>query len=186
MSGNGSNNEAQRTFDVPVTITVDVDGSPSRELICRFHTPTMLDEVKRLPDGCRVRLEVPDFSDGAEAGKKRKIAEGPRDEVADAVSKSIVPPRGIEEELRKVVQFLFDHSDLVGIGVHALYAEGGSDGGFGFVTTAPSCTQQQAVALVNCGEANIDEFVSKTKISVPGRSSGGIVAPTDEQIRQMG
>ena len=160
--------KAQPAFaEAVVTVTV---GDDSKSETCRFHTPTLLKKAEAAPDGSKVRVAVE--GDGDEP---RVLVDGTRDEVVKEIAKSIIPHDRVAEELRKFTQFLLDHSDLRAIGVHAvcLDAKESRDNGFGYVTTSPDCTQAEALMFVNCGDANVDEFVAKAKLDVPGRGKAG-------------
>lgn len=158
------------------TVSVTADGATTAEA-CRFHTPTILGKIEGAPAGSTVTISVQGID-----GRPKTLFAGTKEEAAAHVAKSIVPPESIQDELRKFTQFLLDHSGLQAIGVHAVCSDAKSnrDNGFGYVVTAPTCTAAQAVMLVNCGDANIDEFVSKAKLDVPGRGKPGegrIVTP---------
>ena len=105
-----------------------------------------------------------------------------------ALEGSIVPMNMVTYELRKYVQFLIDHSDLRAAGVHAVC--GPNDGkylGTGFVALASDVTAEEGMLLVNAGDANIDEYIARSKLQVPGRSARPqIVTPTDEQVANLG
>lgn len=163
---------------------VTVDGkTETREV--KFHTPTLLKEVEKLAEGASVKI-VAENSDGT----NQVLFEGPKDDAVKALSASVVKPEDIVRHFQHLVQFMADHSDLKAIGIEAVHLDkDGNDAGFGFVTTVQDCTTAQAVALVNCGDANIAEFVLKAKLDIPGRTSpamGGIITPTAEQVKQLG
>ncbi len=159
-------NAAPAFVDAVVSVTA---GEDTKSETCRFHTPTLLKKVEAAPDGSSVRIAVED------GDEPRVLVEGPKAKVAGELAKSVIPHDRVQEELRKFTQFLLDHSDLRVVGVHAvcLDAKENRDNGFGYVTTSPDCTQTEAVLFVNCGDANVDEFVAKAKLEVPGRGKAG-------------
>lgn len=162
--------EADKAPQPPdVTVSVTADGRTAAET-CRFHTPTILKKVEAAPAGSTVLISAQ-----AAGGAPKTLFEGTKEEAAKQVAKSVIPAGRILEELRKFTQFLLDHSDMRAVGVHAVCFDGeeSRDNGFGYVVTAPTCTAAQAVMLVNCGDANIDEFVAKAKLDVPGRGNPG-------------
>lgn len=167
---------AAGTVQPEATVSVTADGVTTAAS-CRFHTPTILGKIEGAPAGSSVSISVQGID-----GKPKTLFAGTKEEAAAHVAKSIVPTEAIQGELRKFTQFLLDHSELQAIGVHAVCsdAKANRDNGFGYVVTAPTCTAAQAVMLVNCGDANVDEFVSKAKLEVPGRGKSGegrIVTP---------
>lgn len=167
-------------------ITVTTDARTENKTV-RFNTPAILEIVKAADDGSKIRIAVKDSPDA----DLRILLDDDKAVVAEALQRSIVPPAQIGNELRKFTQFLLDHSNLKAIGAHAIYVDdAGADAGFGFVTTSADCTIGQAVALVNCGDANMDEFTSKAKLNVPGRGAAqdkdGILVPTPEQVEKLG
>ena len=169
-----------------VALETTLDGKTEVEQV-RFNTAILLARVEKLDDKAEVRITVapPDGSEPV------VLAEGPKADVAAALRASTIPPDKLAAHIQEFVRFLVDHSTLRAIGVEAVCAtEDGSDAGFGFVSTTVDCTKAEAVALVNCGDANMDEFVSKAGLEVPGRSPGGekgkIIVPTPEQVRKLG
>lgn len=169
----------------PCTLVVTpADGSEASSKKLRFHVPTLLEAVKNAPEG-KVKLTVND------PGEKepRLLFEGDRDECVEKLKESIIPVKSLQTELAKFVQFLTDHSNLRAIGFHAICVDDeGRDCGFGACMTAANCTKAQAVSLVNCGDANLNEFVVKAKLEIPGRAGAQptIVTPTAEEIRKLG
>jgi len=161
-----------------------VDGkTETREV--RFHTPTLLQEVRELPDGASVKI-VAENSDGT----NQVLLDAAKADAVTALEASIVKPEDIVKHFQHLVQFMTDHSTLKAVGIEVIHTDAeGKDTGFGFVVTSQDCTTAQAVELVNCGEANIAEFMLKAKLDIPGRTSpamGNIVAPTPEQVKQLG
>ena len=167
-----------------VTFEVTLNGETKTEAV-RFHTPSLLERVKTLDDAATVRILAPAAGD-----ERRVLLEGTKAQATLALEASIIKPEQISEHLKKLVQLLADHSSLRAIGVEVVYVDNeGRDSGFGFVSTSVNCTTAQAVALVNCCDANVDEFISKAKLSIPGRNEpakGGIVTPTEEQVKALG
>lgn len=167
-----------------VTVEITLNGEKKRGEV-RFHTPSILECVKKLDDAATVRVIAP----GEDAEHPKVLLDAPKAKAVEALTASTVPPEQIGAHVQKLVQFLADHSNLRAISVEAVYVDAeGRDSGFGFVSTTADCTQAQAVSLVNCCDANVDEFLAKTKIIVPGRNQpkGGIVTPTEEQVKALG
>ena len=166
-------------------LEVTVDGKDAEVRDVRFHTPTLLQEVQKLPDGAAVKV-VAESSDGT----SQVLLDANKADAIKALEASIVKPEDIVKHFQHLVQFMADHSTLRAVGIEAIHTDAeGKDTGFGFVVTSQDCTTAQAVELVNCGEANMAEFVLKAKLDIPGRTSpamGNIVAPTPEQVKQLG
>ena len=163
-----------------IKIEVTLNGETKTET-ARFHTPSLLERVKTLDDAAKVKIIAPDGD--------RVLLEGTKEQAVAALEASTVKPGQIAAHIQRLVQFLADHSSLRAISVEAVFVDDeGRDSGFGFVSTVANCTAAQAVALVNCCDANVDEFISKTKLSVPGRdqTKGGIVTPTQDQVKALG
>lgn len=174
-----SNAPANASVDIKYT----VDGK-SETVGSRFHTPTMLQAVEGLPDGADVEITMRD-----ENGD-RTLSSGSKKAVLASIAMSIVPPEMVGAELRKFAQFIIDHSDTKAVGIHAVVSSGEGDNGIGFAITSDDCTVPQAMEFVNCGEANVDEFVKKAKLSIPGRGAadtveGGVVIPSKDQIASL-
>lgn len=174
----GENNEPDVN---EVTVLCKQDGSPDVVVKSRFHTPTLLSVVKRMSGGSSVTITI------KSGGEDKELASGPKEYMVGQLETSVVPDGAVGTELRKYAQFLLDHSNLKAIGVHAIISDGETDNGIGFAVTAGDCTTGQALSFVNCGDANIDEFVAKAKLSVPGRGGqkSGLVAPTSEQVKEF-
>lgn len=166
-----------------VMLETTVDGKTESTQIT-FNTPDMYKRVQALDKSASVKIYVD------RDGKQTVLIEGNRDTAAAALKASIIPSKQLMNHLRGFVKAVIDHSTVKAIGVEAVCLDDeGSDAGFGFVVTAKDCTAGQAVSLVNCADANMDEFIAKAKLSVPGRSApaaGGIVAPTPEQVKELG
>jgi len=176
--------EEAKKPDGTVLLSVTVDGQTTDERLL-FNTPALLEKLTALPDGATVKI-VGNGPDGPES----TIFEGTKADAVKAMEQAVVPYKNIGLEFRKLAQFLVDHSTLKAVGVHGIcVADDGSDAAFGFVATA-TCSQAQAVEFVNCGDANLNEFVAKAKLDVPGRGGvpekGTIVAPTPDEIKNLG
>lgn len=176
--------QAKQSRDVTLAVTVNGE-TTSKEI--KFHTPTLLAEVQKLDDAAHVLITAKE----AEGKDPVALLEGTKEEAVRMLTSSIVKPEQIVAQFQHLVRFLVDHSNLKAVGVELVCTDDkGDTAGAGFVSTTPDCTIQQAVALVNCGDANLDEFVAKAKLTVPGRKGaeehGAIIAPTPEQIRKLG
>ena len=150
----------------------------------RFNTPLLTKLVKTAPDGATVRITCVNPGEN----EPHEVLKAGKADAIKALEASTVPANMIAYELRKYVQFLLDHSDLRGAGFHCVC--GPNDGkylGFGFVSVAPDVTAEEGMLLVNAGDANIDEYIARSKLQVPGRSARPqIVTPTDEQVANLG
>ena len=171
-----------------VTLAVTLNGETKKTSV-RFHTPTLLEEVKKLDDAAEVEI-LAEPADPSK-GDPQTLFKGAKKDAAEALEHSIVKPADIVGQFQRLVRFLVDHSNLKAVGVELVCLDGNGDtAGAGFVSTVPDCTVAQAVALVNCGDANLDEFITKAKLEIPGRKGaaekGTIVAPTPEQVRKLG
>lgn len=150
----------------------------------RFNTPLLTKIVKNAPDGATIRITC------VNPGEKEphEVLKAGKADAIKALEASTVPTNMVAYELRKYVQFLIDHSDLRGAGFHCVC--GPNDGkylGFGFVAVAPDVTAEEGMLLVNAGDANIDEYIARSKLEVPGRSARPkIVTPTDEEVKKLG
>lgn len=176
--------QAQQSREVTLAVTVNGETTSTK---IKFHTPTLLAEVQKLDDAAHVMITAKE----AEGKDPVALLEGTKAEAVKMLTSSIVKPEQIVAQFQHLVRFLVDHSNLKAVGVELVCTDDNGDtAGAGFVSTTPDCTIQQAVALVNCGDANLDEFVTKAKLTVPGRKGaderGAIVAPTPEEIRKLG
>lgn len=182
-----------------VTVTVKpADGSETYQLKCRFHTPTLLKTLNKVKDGDMVKIDLTEIQARKVEGSDepelflgvRTLVESKKEDAIPGLQKSVVQSESLPAELQKFAQFLLDHSELRAVGVSlACTTEDGKDAVSGFILTAPNCTQGQAVALVNCMDANTQEFVTKAKIEVPGRNApkmGGLIIPTAEDKEKLG
>ena len=174
-----------RGVDCTVECTVgEGDAAKTETKTVRFNTPLLLRLVQSSPDGSRIRITC------VNPGEKepKEILNAGKSDAVKALEGSIVPMNMVTYELRKYVQFLIDHSDLRAAGVHAVC--GPNDGkylGTGFVALASDVTAEEGMLLVNAGDANIDEYIARSKLQVPGRSARPqIVTPTDEQVAKLG
>jgi len=167
--------------DRGIKIEITLNGETKTET-ARFHTPSLLECVKELDDAATVKIV-------AQGDEERVLLDGTKEQAVAALEASIVKPGQIAEHVQRLIQFLADHSSLRAVSVEAVFVDDeGRDSGFGFVSTVQNCTAAQAISLVNCCEANVDEFVTKAKLTIPGRdkANGGIVTPTQEQVKALG
>ena len=174
-----------KSVDCTIECTVgEGDAAKTETKTVRFNTPVLAKIVKSAPDGSTIRITC------VNPGEKQphEILKASKSDAVKALEGSIVPTNMVAYELRKYVQFLLDHSDLRAAGFHGVC--GPVDGkytGFGFVAVAPDVTAEEGMLLVNAGDANIDAYIDKSKLEVPGRSSRQrIVMPTDEQVEKLG
>ena len=169
-----------------VTLAVTLNGETTRKEV-KFHTPTLLQEVEKLDDAATVEIVAPGRVEGQDS---EVLLSGTKAECVEALAKSIVRPEHIVAQFQHLVRFLVDHSTLKAVGVALICTDDkGDTAGAGFVSTTPDCTVPQAIALVNCTDANMDEFIAKAKLDVPGRNGTtqkGIITPTAEEIRKLG
>lgn len=170
-----------------VTLEVTLNGETKRTSI-RFHTPTLLAEVQGLDDAAEIEILA-----GPEEGKDtpQTLLKGTKKEAVEALERSVVKPEHIIAQFQNLVRFLVDHSTLKAVGVELVCLDDAGDvAGTGFVSTTEDCTKAQAIALVNCGDANMDEFATKAQLDIPGRhgaaEKGVIIAPTPDQVRKLG
>lgn len=178
----------QKPQSPDVTMAVTLNGQVTKKRV-RFHTPTLLAEVKKLDDAAEVEI----LAEPADPSKEnpQTLLKGAKKDAVEALEHSIVKPADIVGQFQRLVRFLVDHSNLKAIGVELVCLdENGDTAGAGFVSTTEDCTVAQAVALVNCGDANLDEFITKAKLDIPNRKGaaekGTIIAPTPEQVRKLG
>lgn len=155
----------------------------------RFNTVLLLKEVQALDDSAAVEIVATRTLDGKEVSQT--LLKGTKAECVEALAQSVVKPEQLVAQFQHLVRFLVDHSTLKAVGIELVCTDDkGDTAGAGFVSTTEDCTIQQAVALVNCGDANLDEFVAKAKLNIPGRGSAGqgatIITPTPEQVRKLG
>lgn len=170
-----------------VTLEVTLNGETTRSSV-KFHTPSLLKTVQGLDDAATVEILA-----GPIPGEDNPqvLLKGTKKEAANALAASIVKPEAIVAQFQHLVRFLVDHSMLKAVGVELVCLDDNGDtAGAGFVSTTEDCTTAQAVALVNCGDANLDEFVTKAKLAIPGRNGaaekGTIITPTPEQVKKLG
>lgn len=189
--GDSANKEeatsARNKIETSATVTITTEKRTETKQVV-FNTPTLLKAIEDADEDSTIRIAVKDSDTDAEP---RVMLDAGKGEVVERLTKSIVPADQIGIEMRKFAQFLLEHSTLKAIGVHAInIGSDGNDAGWGFVATAPDCSVAHAISLVNCGDANIDEFIAAAGITVPGRSGepekGEIVAPTPEQVEKLG
>lgn len=176
----------QPSRDVTLKATIG-DQIASKDV--RFNTVLLLKEVQALDDSAAVEIVATRTLDGKEVSQT--LLKGTKAECVEALERSIVKPEQLVAQFQQLIRFLVDHSTLKAVGVELVCTdEKGDTAGAGFVSTTSDCTIQQAVALVNCGDANLDEFVTKAKLNIPGRGSAGqgatIITPTPEQVRKLG
>jgi len=175
-----------------VTLKATISGSTGDQTASkdvRFNTVLLLKEVQALDDAAAVEIVATRTLDGKEV--YQTLLKGTKAECIEALEQSIVKPEQLVAQFRQLIRFLVDHSTLKAVGVELICTdEKGDTAGAGFVSTTDDCTIAQAVALVNCGDANLDEFVAKAKLNIPGRGSAGqgatIITPTPEQVRKLG
>lgn len=170
-----------------VTLEVTLNGETKRTSV-KFHTPTLLKEVQGLDDAAEIKILA-----GPVEGEStpRTLLRGTKKEAVEALARSVVKPGHLIAQFQNLVRFLVDHSTIKAVGVELVCLdEQGDTAGAGFVSTTEDCTKAQAVALVNCGDANMDEFATKAQLDIPGRhgaaAKGVIVTPTPEQVRKLG
>lgn len=170
-----------------VTLKATIGGQTTSKDV-RFNTPLLLKEVQALDDSAAVEIVATRTLDGKEVAQT--LLKGTKAECVEALEKSIVKPNDLVAQFQHLVRFLVDHSNLKAVGVELVCTDDNGDvAGAGFVSTTVDCTAAQAIALVNCGDANMAEFVLKAKLDIPGRTSpvmGNIIAPTAEQVKQLG
>ena len=167
-----------------VSLTVTVNGQSTTERV-KFNTPALLDKVGKLDDAATVQIVAPP----TDKGEQRVLLDGTKEKAVAALQMSVVPADQIAVHIQRLVQFLASHSTLRAVGVAAICVDAeGHDAGFGFVNTMEDCTAAQAVSLVNCMDANANEFITKAKLNIPGRDTpnGTIVTPTKEQVEALG
>lgn len=175
-----------------VTLKATISGSTGDQTASknvRFNTVLLLKEVQALDDAAAVEIVATRTLDGKEVSQT--LLKGTKAECVEALEQSIVKPEQLIPQFQQLIRFLVDHSTLKAVGVELVCTdEKGDTAGAGFVSTTDDCTIAQAVALVNCGDANLDEFVAKAKLNIPGRGSAGqgatIITPTPEQVRKLG
>lgn len=175
-----------------VTLKATIAGSTGDQTATkevRFNTVLLLKEVQALDDAAAVEIVATRTLDGKEVSQT--LLKGTKAECVEALEQSIVKPEQLVAQFQQLIRFLVDHSTLKAVGVELICTdEKGDTAGAGFVSTTEDCTIAQAVALVNCGDANLDEFVAKAKLDIPGRGSAGagktIITPTPEQVRKLG
>ena len=175
-----------------VTLKATIAGSTGDQTTSkdvRFNTVLLLKEVQALDDAAAVEIVATRTLDGKEV--YQTLLKGTKAECVEALEQSIVKPEQLVAQFQQLIRFLVDHSTLKAVGVELICTdEKGDTAGAGFVSTTDDCTIAQAVALVNCGDANLDEFVAKAKLNIPGRGSAGqgatIITPTPEQVRKLG
>lgn len=182
----GGNSGSQANHNVTLKVTVG-DNTTSKDV--RFNTPVLLKEVQALDDSASVEIVAARTLDGKEVSQT--MLKGTKAEAVEALEKSIVKPNDLVAQFQHLVRFLVDHSTLKAVGVELVCTDDNGDtAGAGFVSTSQDCTVPQAIALVNCGDANMDEFVTKAKLSVPGRGGasekGTIVMPTAAEAKKFG
>ena len=172
---------SQRTVSFEVT----VNGDTTTDEVT-FSTPQLLSRVNAIDDSATVKI----VSKSPDGKHDRILLEGTKAEAVKALTASIIPPERISAHLHNLMNTLIDHSTLKAIAVSATCADkDGNDAGFGFVITSSDCTAGAAVALVNCSDANMDEFITKAKLDVPGRNGPackGVVTPTAEEVKELG
>lgn len=168
------------------TVTLEVTSSgETKTAEVQFHTPTLIERISEIDDAAKVRI----IAHGDGKDNQTVLLDAVKADAIAALEASTIKPGDIAAHVQKFVQFLADHSNIRAMSVEAVFiGQDKGDSGFGFVVTTPSCTAAQAVALVNCCDANVDEFLAKTKLDVPGRgqAKGGIIAPTQEQVKELG
>lgn len=167
-----------------VSLTVTVNGQSTTEQVT-FNTPDLLERVRKLDAAATVKIVAPP----TDKGEQRVLLDGTKEQAVTALQASVVPADQIAAHVQRLVQFLADHSTLRAVGVAAICVDAeGHDTGFGFVSTTAKCTAAQAVSLVNCMDANANEFITKAKLDIPGRGAAKetIVAPTKEQVEALG
>ena len=170
-----------------VTLEVTLNGETTRKSI-RFHTPTLLKEVQGLDDAAEIEILAGPV-EGVDT--PQTLLKGTKKEAVEALARSVVKPEHLVAQFQNLVRFLVDHSTLKAVGVElACLDDAGDVAVTGFVSTTEDCTKAQAIALVNCGDANMDEFATKAQLDIPGRHGaavkGVIVTPTPEQVRKLG
>lgn len=146
----------------PVNISV-TDGEAKREIRTEFHTPTILEELKKLAAGCSVKISIEDPD-----GKGRTLVDTvPRDEAMAAVSASIIPDDAIEGELKRCMRTIIDHSNLCAVEVSAVIRKDGGDLVGGFCITGGACSSFQCRELMNAVDANAREFEKTVGLTKP-------------------
>ena len=174
----------QNKADQSVTLIVTVNGNETRESV-KFNTPVLLDKVSKLDDSATVKIVAPP----TDKDEQRVLLDGTKEKAVAALQMSVVPADQIAAHIQHLVRFLVSHSTLRAVGVAAICVDAeGHDAGFGFVNTTEDCTAAQAISLVNCMDANANEFITKAKLNIPGRDApnGTIVTPTKEQVEALG
>lgn len=180
-----------------VTVTVTPEGGETSWVKCRFHTPTLLSLVEKAPDKAKVKIVIQEIQFKQDEGKDpeavletRTLLDDTKEAGIKLLKTAVIPPDHLARELKKFAQFLIDHSSMTGISVaFVCQDENGKDAVSGFTLTAENCTHVQAAALVNCAEANVNEFVTKAKIQIPGKTApkmGGLILPTEEDKEKLG
>ena len=170
-----------------VDLVVTLDGKRTAKSV-KFNTVLLLKEVQALDDAATVEVVAPGRAEGQDS---EVLLKGTKAECVKALEQSVVKPEQLVAQFQHLVRFLVDHSTLKAVGIELVCTDDkGDTAGAGFVSTTPDCTIAQAVALVNCGDANLDEFVTKAKLDIPGRGGAGagktIITPTPEQVRKLG
>jgi len=175
-----------------VTLKTTIAGSTGDQTATkevRFNTVLLLKEVQALDDAAAVEIIAARTLDGKEVSQT--LLKGTKAECVEALEHSIVKPEQLIPQFQQLIRFLVDHSTLKAVGVELICTdEKGDTAGAGFVSTTDDCTIPQAIALVNCGDANLDEFATKAKLDIPGRhgapEKGTIVMPTAAEAKKFG
>lgn len=186
----------------PVKITVSRDGSESVMTELELHIPTMIKAVSEAADDATVKIEIAQI--GMKGGTvELKPGERPALEIqwktafegkkADALAQlehSNISAENIPREFYKFAQYVIDHSDLQAVSVCiACKDKDGKDAVAGFVQTAKHCTNASAAVLVECMDANTNEFIAKANLTIPGRNApkmGDLVIPTAADKEKLG
>ena len=183
-------------------ITASAEGADSMTLELELHIPTVIKALEEVSDGATVKIEVAALAPKAgsqelKPGERpelevqwRTAFEGKRQDAIDQLRKSVIQAQAIPGEIYKFVRYVMDHSDLQAVSVCiACKDPDGKPAVAGFVHTAKHCTNEDAAVLVNCMDANTQEFITKAGLTIPGRSApkaDGIIIPTADDKEKLG
>lgn len=188
--------------DKPVKITLSKDGTEPVMTELELHIPTMIKAVSEAADDATVKIEIAQIGmkggtvelnpgDKPEMEIQWKVAfEGKKADALAQLEHSNIAAEQIPREFYKFAQFVIDHSDLQAVSVCiACKDKDGKDAVAGFVQTAKHCTNASAAVLVECMDANTNEFIAKANLTIPGRNApkmGDLVIPTDADKEKLG
>lgn len=194
--------EPAKLPEKPVRITLSKDGTEPVMTELELHIPTMIKAVSEAADDATVKIEIAQI--GMKGGTAElKPGDKPETEIqwktafegkkADALAQlehSNIAAEQIPREFYKFAQYVIDHSDLQAVSVCiACKDKDGHDAVAGFVQTAKHCTNASAAVLVECMDANTNEFIAKANLTIPGRNApkmGDLVIPTATDKEKLG